>query len=133
MFRSLLAATATLLLLSGCQKSTQQQAEAAVQDFVSNRASDPKNYFPDRFRFRPYTRRDSLLYLADMARITGTAAPPAPTAADSVRIGTLVRHTYRDETRDGVGIKDSGEYVVRLNGEVRELMAERVRKSRLPK
>lgn len=131
--RFFLTATAALCLLSSCQKSTQQQAEAAVRDFVGNRASDPQNYFPDRFQFRPYTRRDSLLYLADMARIGGQPAPLAPTAADSVRIGTLVRHTYRDETRAGVGIRDSGEYVVRPNGEVRELMAEWMRKKRLLK
>ncbi|UOQ76351.1 hypothetical protein MUN84_17525 [Hymenobacter sp. 5516J-16] len=121
------------LLLTGCTKTTEQQTELAVQDFVRNRVSDPKNYFPGKFKFSPYTKRDSLLYLAQMAQINGQPAPPAPTPADSVRIGTLVYHDYRDEMRNGVSVRDSGEYVVRPNGDVRILMAESIRRRRLQK
>ncbi|RSK42320.1 hypothetical protein [Hymenobacter perfusus] len=124
--------SATLLLL-GCAKSPEKLRELAVQDFVRNRVSDPKNYFPGKFRYQPYTRRDSLLYLAQLARINGQPAPPAPTPADSVRIGTLVYHDYRDEMRNGVKVVDSGEYVVRPNGVVRLLIAESIRLKRLPK
>ncbi|MCA8829257.1 hypothetical protein [Hymenobacter pini] len=120
-----------LTLLSSCSKTTQQQAELAVKDFVGSQLSDSKNYFPEKFRFRPYTKRDSLLYLADMARINNQPTPPAPTAKDSVRIGTLVYHTYRDETRDGIKVVDSGEFVARPNGFVRSLVAESIRKRRL--
>ncbi|RPD45371.1 hypothetical protein DNI29_18485 [Hymenobacter sediminis] len=121
------------LLLAGCAKNTEQKAELAVQDFVRTRVSDAKNYFPGKFRFSPYTKRDSLQYLAQMAQINGQPAPPAPTPADSVRIGTLVLHDYRDETRNGIMVRDSGEYVVRPNGEVRILMAESIRRKRLQK
>ncbi|RSK36285.1 hypothetical protein [Hymenobacter metallilatus] len=120
-------------LLLGCSKTPEKQAELAVQDFVRNRVSDAKNYFPGKFRFRPYTKRDSLLYLAEMARINNLPAPPTPTVRDSVRIGTLVYHNYRDEMRNGVSVQDSGEYVVRPNGTVRMLIAESLRRKRLPK
>ncbi|TGE08155.1 hypothetical protein EU556_10515 [Hymenobacter fodinae] len=120
-----------VLLLGSCKKTTDKQAELAVQDFVRNRVSDAANYFPGKFRLKPYTKRDSLLYLAELAQINGTPAPPAPTAADTTRIGILVHHDYRDEMRDGEMIRDSGEYVVRPNGEVRLLMAESVRQKRL--
>jgi hypothetical protein len=120
-----------LLLFSSCKKTTEKQAELAVQDFVRNRISDPKNYFPGKFESKPYTKRDSLQYLAQMAQINGAPAPPAPTAADTARIGLLVRHNYRDEMRDGEMIRDSGEYVVRPNGEVRLLMPESTRQKRL--
>ncbi|WP_139923888.1 hypothetical protein [Hymenobacter sp. DG01] len=126
----LLSAT---LLLTACDKNAEQKAELAVQDFVRMRVSDPKNYFPGKFRHKPYTKRDSLQYLAQMAQINGLPAPPAPTPADSVRIGTLVLHDYRDEMRNGVSVRDSGEYVVRPNGEVRILMAESIRRKRLQK
>lgn len=118
-------------LLTGCSKTTEDKAKLAVQDFVRTRASAPGNYFGDKFRFRPYTRRDSLLYLADMARINGMPAPPAPTPADSVRIGTLVHHSYRDQMRNGTMIQDSGEFVARPNGTVRSLVAESLRRKRL--
>lgn len=124
---------ATALLAIGCKKTGQQLSELAVQDFVRNRISDPKNYFPGTFKVQPYTKRDSLLYLAQMAQINGMPAPPAPTAADSVRIGTLIYHNYRDEMRNGEMVQDSGEYVVRPNGEVRLLIAESIRKKRLQK
>ncbi|GAB3236353.1 hypothetical protein GCM10027346_26970 [Hymenobacter seoulensis] len=131
MNRALLILLPATLLLASCKKTTEQQAELAVQDFVRNRISDPKNYFPGKFTFRPYTKRDSLLYLSQMAQINGSVAPPAPGSADTVRIGTLVRHAYRDEMRNGLMIQDSGEYVVRPNLEVRVLMAESIRKKRL--
>jgi hypothetical protein len=118
-------------LLASCSKTTEEQAKLAVQDFVRTRASDPGNYFPEKFRFRVYTRRDSLLYLADMARINNLPAPPAPTPADSVRIGTLVYHSYRDQMRNGVMVQDSGEFVARSNGTVRSLVAESLRRKRL--
>ncbi|WP_045690138.1 hypothetical protein [Hymenobacter sp. AT01-02] len=127
---SFLAAAA---LLVGCKKTGQQLAELAVQDFVRSRVSDAKNYFPGKFEARPYTKRDSLLYLADMARINGMPAPPAPTAADSVRIGTLIYHNYRDEMRNGQMVLDSGEFVVRPSGDVRILVAESIRRKRLQK
>lgn len=130
LFLSLISAG---LLLSGCAKNTEEQAQLAVQDFVRNRVSDAKNYFPGKFRYRSYTKRDSLLYLAQMAQINGQPAPPAPTPADSVRIGTLVYHDYRDEMRNGVMVRDSGEYVVRPSGDVRILMAESLRRRRLQK
>jgi hypothetical protein len=119
------------LVLGSCKKSPEQQTEFAVQDFVRNRVSDAANYFPGKFRQKPYTKRDSLQYLAQMAQINGTPAPPAPTPADTARIGTLVHHDYRDEMRDGEMIRDSGEYVVRPNGEVRQLVAESVRQKRI--
>ncbi|SNC67090.1 hypothetical protein SAMN06265337_1831 [Hymenobacter gelipurpurascens] len=119
------------ILLGSCKKSTEKQTELAVQDFVRNRISDAKNYFPGKFRYRPYTKQDSLLYLAQMAQINGAPAPPAPTAADTARIGILVHHNYRDEMRNGEMIQDSGEYVVRPNGEVRQLVAESVRQKRM--
>jgi hypothetical protein len=125
------ALCAAVLLCSSCKKSTEQQTELAVQDFVRNRVSDAANYFPGKFRQKPYTKKDSLVYLAQMAQINGAPAPPAPTAADTARIGILVHHDYRDEMRDGEMIRDSGEYVVRPNGEVRQLVAESVRLRRL--
>ena len=122
---------ATVLLVTGCAKSTDKKAELAVQDFLRNRVSTARNYAPGKFRLEPYTKRDSLLYLAQMAQINGQPAPPAPTPADTARIGILVHHDYRDQTPDGILIRDSGEYVVRPNGEVRLLIAESVRKRRL--
>lgn len=133
MNRLILFLIPAVLLLTSCGKNTEQKAELAVQDFVRTRVSDAKNYFPGKFRYAPYTKRDSLLYLAQMAQINGLPAPPAPTPADSVRIGTLVFHDYRDEMRNGVMVRDSGEYVVRPNGEVRILMAESIRRKRLQK
>ncbi|GGG36371.1 hypothetical protein [Hymenobacter glacieicola] len=121
------------LFLTSCTKTTEQKTELAVQDFVRNRVSDPKNYFPGKFKLRPYTKRDSLLYLAEMAQINGQPAPPAPTPADTARIGILVHHDYRDEMRDGVSVRDSGEFVVRPSGDVRILMAESIRRRRLQK
>ena len=56
------------ILLGSCKKSPEKQTELAVQDFVRNRVSDAGNYFPGKFRHQPYTRRDSLLYLAEMAQ-----------------------------------------------------------------
>ncbi|WP_354580316.1 hypothetical protein [Hymenobacter sp. UYP22] len=118
-------------LLASCSKTTEDKAKLAVQDFVRTRASEPSNYFGEKFRFRPYTKRDSLLYLADMARINNLPAPPAPTPADSVRIGTLVYHSYRDQMRNGIMVQDSGEFVARPNGTVRSLVAESLRRKRL--
>ncbi|RFP63466.1 hypothetical protein D0N36_19185 [Hymenobacter lapidiphilus] len=120
-----------ILLFTGCKKSPDKQAESAVQDFLRNRVSTARNYAPGKFRLEPYTRRDSLLYLSQMARINSLPAPPEPTPADTARIGTLVHHDYRDQTPDGILIRDSGEYVVRPNGEVRLLIAESVRRRRL--
>ncbi|WP_019947911.1 hypothetical protein [Hymenobacter aerophilus] len=122
---------ATVLLFTGCKKSPEKQAELAVQDFLRNRVSTARNYAPGKFRLEPYTKRDSLLYLAQMAQINGQPAPPAPSPADTARIGILVHHDYRDQTPDDILIRDSGEYVVRPNGEVRLLIAESVRKRRL--
>ncbi|MBT9394258.1 hypothetical protein KLP40_13890 [Hymenobacter sp. NST-14] len=122
---------AAVLALAGCAKSTEKKAELAVQDFVRNRASDAKHYYPGKFRSQPYTRRDSLLYLAQMAEINGLPAPPAPTAADTARIGLLIYHDYRDQTPDGILVRDSGEYVVSPTGQVRLLIAESVRRRRL--
>ncbi|OWP61767.1 hypothetical protein CDA63_17665 [Hymenobacter amundsenii] len=122
---------AAVLLFTGCAKSTEKKAELAVQEFLRTRVSDPRHYFPGKFRLQPYTRRDSLLYLAQLAQINNIAAPPAPAAADTARIGILVYHDYRDQTSDGILVRDSGEYVVRPNGEVRLLIAESVRKRRL--
>ena len=127
-FFSLLPAAA---LLTSCSKTTEDKAKLAVQEFVRSRASEPSNYFGEKFRFSPYTRRDSLLYLAEMARINGLPAPPAPTPADSVRIGTLVHHSYRDQMRNGIMVQDSGEFVARPNGTVRSLVAESIRRKRL--
>ena len=122
---------AAVLLFTGCAKSTEKKAELAVQEFLRTRVSDPKHYFPGKFRLMPYTRRDSLLYLAQLAQINDIAAPPAPAAADTARIGILVYHDYRDQTSDGILVRDSGEYVVRPNGEVRLLIAESIRRRRL--
>ncbi len=122
---------AVVLLFTGCAKSPEKKAELAVQEFLRTRVSDPKHYFPGKFRLQPYTRRDSLLYLAQLAQINDIAAPPAPAAADTARIGILVYHDYRDQTSDGILVRDSGEYVVRPNGEVRLLIAESIRKKRL--
>ncbi len=122
---------AAVLLFTGCAKSPEKKAELAVQEFLRTRVSDPKHYFPGKFRLQPYTRRDSLLYLAQLARINAVAAPPAPGAADTARIGILVYHDYRDQTSTGIMVRDSGEYVVRPNGEVRLLIAESVRQRRL--
>lgn len=133
MNRLILPFFSATLLLTSCDKTTEQKAELAVQDYVRTRASDSRNYFPGKFRHEPYTKRDSLLYLAQMAQINGQPVPPAPTPADSVRIGTLVHHDYRDQTRNGIMVVDSGEYVVRPNGEVRMLIAESIRRKRLQK
>ena len=122
---------AAIALFSGCAKSTEKKAELAVQEFVRNRASDAKHYYPGKFRSQPYTLRDSLLYLAQMAKINDLPAPPAPTAADTARIGLLIYHNYRDQTPDGILVRDSGEYVVSPTGQVRLLIAESVRRRRL--
>ncbi|MFD2786614.1 hypothetical protein [Hymenobacter rubripertinctus] len=124
---------AAVLFATGCAKSTERKAELAVQDFVRNRASNASHYFPGKFRSQPYTLRDSLGYLAQMAEINDLPAPPAPTPADTARIGLLIYHDYRDQTPDGILIRDSGEYVVSPTGEVRLLIAESVRRRRLAK
>ncbi|TGE29589.1 lipoprotein [Hymenobacter metallicola] len=114
-----------LLLLTGCNNSPEKRAEAVVSEYVSNRLDDPANYRADKFDTKPYTRQDSAAYAARVAQLNGSgpAAPAAPPVANgAAQIGTFVRHSYREQTKDGDVRRDSGEFVVSPKGDVIELI-----------
>jgi hypothetical protein len=123
---------------------------------VSSGLGEPGYYRPEKFTMRPYTRKDSVAYEAQLAelnalpadtttfrdeagrvlpRVTAAVAtstkPSAKLAADATPIGTYVRHTYREQSKSGRITRDSGEFVVYQNAQVVPLMPRRIREARL--
>ncbi|MBC6988499.1 hypothetical protein [Hymenobacter sp. BT491] len=138
--------------LPACKPSVEKRAQSAVSEFISNGMSNTRYYQAGRFTCRPYTRKDSLTYVASLAQlnaladrpadyipvanapaqaVAAPAAVPAPTPADSVRIGTFVSHTYKEQNGTGFTMRDSGEFVVSPKGVVRPLLANHVLQARL--
>ncbi|TGE25398.1 hypothetical protein E5K00_09475 [Hymenobacter aquaticus] len=113
-------------LLAGCNNSPEKRAESAVAEYVGNRMGDPASYRAGKFDTRPYTRQDSVAYVASLARLNADSATK-PTVSPKVangaaRIGTFVRHDYREQTKAGDVSRDSGEFVVYPNGDVVQLI-----------
>ncbi|GGF19197.1 hypothetical protein [Hymenobacter cavernae] len=141
-------------LLASCN-STERQAKAAVSDYISSGLGEPGYYRPEKFTLRPYTRKDSVAYAAQLAELTAAADTvifrdeaghilPRPTAAaankaqistklasDATPIATYVYHTYREQSKTGRTSRDSGEFIVYPNGNVITLVPRRVREARL--
>jgi hypothetical protein len=114
-------------LLFSCNSSPEKRAESAVSEYVSNRLGDPADYRAGKFDTKPYTRQDSVAYLTSVGQLSADSAAPKPTAAPAVaagqvRVGTFVRHDYREQTKTGIVSRDSGEFVVYPNGEVVQLI-----------
>ncbi|UOQ55416.1 hypothetical protein [Hymenobacter cellulosivorans] len=113
--------------LAACNSSPEKQAEAVVSEYVSNRLDSPADYRAEKFDTKPYTRQDSAAYAASVARLNASGSTPAPAAVPQVangtaQIGTFVRHSYREQTKDGDVRRDSGEFVVSPKGDVIELI-----------
>lgn len=141
-------------LLASCN-SSERQAKAAVSEYVSSGLGEPGYYRPEEFTLRPYTRKDSVAYAAQLAALaatndtvtfrddaghvlprakaapTATAQPSAKLAADVTPIATYVRHTYREQSKTGRTTRDSGEYIVYPDGNVITLVPRHVREARL--
>ncbi|WP_324671673.1 hypothetical protein [Hymenobacter sp. GOD-10R] len=140
-------------LLAGCN-SSERQAKAAVSEYVSSGLGEPGYYRPEKFTFRPYTRKDSLAYAAQLAELTtadtvtfrdeaghvlphvaasaaNKASISAKLAADVTPIATYVYHTYREQSKTGRIMRDSGEFIAYPNGTVVALVPRHVREARL--
>ncbi|MCB2408262.1 hypothetical protein [Hymenobacter lucidus] len=114
-------------LLIACTSSPEKKAEAAVAEYVSNRLVDPHYYRPGPFETKPYTRQDSVAYLAGIAQLNADSTTAKPGTAPKVaqggaQIGTFVRHAYQEHTKAGDIRRDSGEFVVYPSGEVVQLI-----------
>jgi len=147
-----------LLLGSACLtscNSTERQAEAAVSEYVSSGLGEPGYYRPGKFTMRPYTRKDSVAYAVQLAKLTAAVdtvtfrdeaghvlpraaksmasqeVPSAKLAADATPIATYVFHSYREQSKTGRTTRDSGEFIVYPDGNVVPLVPQRVREARL--
>ncbi|MCB2377770.1 hypothetical protein LGH70_09270 [Hymenobacter sp. BT635] len=114
-------------LLTSCNNSPEKRAELAVGEYVSNRLGDPASYRAGEFDTKPFTRQDSAAYAVRAARLgadssTATPAVSGKVARGEVRIGTFVRHSYREQTKAGDVSRDSGEFVVYPSGDVVQLI-----------
>ncbi|MBC6612138.1 hypothetical protein H8B15_14515 [Hymenobacter sp. BT507] len=135
----------TLLLLfclPACQQTAEEQAQAQVKEAVRTHFTHSEDYQPGEFRSRPYTRYDSLAYQARMAVLNAAAlapdtvpplALPPRRAADTVRIGTLLAHTYDTSGGHGIVRHDSATYVVYRSGTMHEVVPEGLVRARLRK
>ena len=141
-------------LLASCN-SSERQAKAAVSEYVSSGLGEPGYYRPEEFTIRPYTRKDSVAYAAQLAELAAAAdtvtfrdeagrilprattaaatkaQPSAKLASDPTPIATYVRHTYREQSKTGRTTRDSGEYIVYPSGDVIPLVPRHVREARL--
>jgi len=136
----LLPALLLLPLLPACQQNAEQKAQAQVSSDVRNHFTHNEDYRPGEFRTRPFTRYDSLAYQARMAVLNAAALPggtvpplalPPRRAADTVRIGMLVAHTYDTSGDHGIARHDSATYVVYRSGTMYEVVPEAVVQARL--
>lgn len=126
---------AAVFLTASCNNSPEKRAEAVVSEYVSNRLDNPGDYRSDKFDTKPYTRQDSAVYAARVAQFNASsgasaATAPAAVANGTARIGTFVRHSYREQTKDGDVRRDSGEFIVSPAGDVVELIPGHRLKSR---
>ncbi|MBC6607314.1 hypothetical protein H8B13_10835 [Hymenobacter sp. BT188] len=127
-------AFALTALLTSCEQSPAEHAQAAVSEHVQQGMSKTGNYRSETFYIQPFTRQDSIAYVVKVnqrndAAVTAVANnAQAPTAdftrraqerqqllarqADTSRIGLFVRHVYRSEDGDGTTHRDSVDAVV---------------------
>ena len=127
---------ALTVLITSCQQTSTEQAQAAVAEYVQYGMSKTGNYRSEGFYVQPFTRQDSVAYVLNVTQRTAASQPitavngpsPAPTAdftrraqerqhilsqqADTTRIGTFVRHIYRNEDSNGTVNRDSVDVVV---------------------
>jgi len=140
-------------VLASCN-SSERQAKAAVSDYISSGLGEPGYYRPEQFTLRPYTRKDSVAYAAQLANLTAAAdtvtfrdeaghilprataaanqvRPSTKLAADTTPIAMYVWHSYREQSKTGRITRDSGEYIVYPNGSVFQMVPRRLREPRL--
>lgn len=140
--KSFLPALLLLPLLPACQQTPEQKAQAQISNEVRTHFTHGNDYQPGAFRSRPYTRYDSLAYQARMAVLNAATLPgdtvlpltlPPRQPADTVRIGTLVAHTYDTSGAHSLARHDSATYVVYRSGDMHEVVPEAVVQARLRK
>ncbi|WP_143436558.1 hypothetical protein [Hymenobacter crusticola] len=141
-------------LLTSCN-SSERQSKAAVSEYVSSGLGEPGYYRPEKFTFRPFSRKDSVAYAAKLAELTAAAdtvtfrdeaghilphtatvasrqaQPSEKLATDTTHIATYVYHTYREQSKTGRTTRDSGEFIVYPNGNVVSAVPRRVLEVRL--
>lgn len=140
--KSFFPALLLISCLSACQQTAEEQAQAQVKEAVHTHFTHKEDYQPGEFRSRPYTRYDSLAYQARMAVLNAASlspdtvpplALPPRRATDTVRIGTLIAHTYDTSGGHGIARHDSATYVVYRSGTMHEVIPEGLVQARLRK
>ena len=108
-----------LALLPACTQTPEQRAQVLVSADIQAHFSRAADYHAGQFTTRPYSRYDSLVYLARMAarNAAGPGTRPAVVLPprrpqDSARIGTFVHHLYHAPDGDGNTRLDSADYLV---------------------
>ena len=106
-------------LLPACTQTPEQRAQVLVSADIQAHFSRAADYHAGQFTTRPYSRYDSLVYLARMAarNAAGPGTRPAVVLPprrpqDSARIGTFVHHLYHAPDGDGNSRLDSADYLV---------------------
>ncbi|UOR05900.1 hypothetical protein MUN82_02085 [Hymenobacter aerilatus] len=131
-----------IFCLPACQQTAEEQAQAQVQEAVRTHFTHSEDYKPGEFRSRPYTRYDSLTYQARMAVLNATMLSPDTVLAltlpprrpaDTVRIGTLIAHTYNTSGGHGLARQDSATYVMYRSGTLHEVVPTGLVQARLRK
>jgi len=125
-------------LLPACTQTAEDRAQAVVSADIQAHFSRGSDYHAMRFDNRPYSRYDSLMYLARTGAINAaapgtqpTVVPPPHRAADTTQVGIFVHHVYRAPGPDGENRLDSVDYVVYGLERAVELLPERVLRARL--